>query len=70
MAGNVPGTAIYDVFWARMDYLLGKNDKWMTCEEANSRVKAAITWGPNEALCNSFNMKDAAPDEMVAGTAK
>lgn len=62
MAGNVPGTAIYDVFWARMDYLLGKTDKWMTCEEANARIKAGTTWGPNDALCNSFNMKDAAPD--------
>lgn len=63
--GNiVQGTAIYDVFWARMDYLLGKSDKWMTCEVADSRVKAGITWGSNEALCNSFNMKDHQPDKL------
>lgn len=63
MGGNiVAGTAIYDVFWARMDYLLGRTDKWMTCAEADARVKAGTTWGQNEALCNGFNVKDAAPE--------
>lgn len=57
----ITGTAIYDVFWARMDYLLGKRPDWMTCEIADTRVKTGATWGSNEALCNSFNMKDAAP---------
>lgn len=60
--GNVvAGTAIYDVFWSRMDYLLGISKKWMTCKEADLRVKTKKVWGSNEALCNSFNMKDAAP---------
>lgn len=63
--GNVAGTAIYDVFWARMDYLLGASAAWMTCEEADNRVKAGITWGSNEALCNSFNVKDDIPEELV-----
>lgn len=61
MAGNVPGTAIYDVFWARMDYLLGKTDHWMTCEDANAKVKSEAVWGDNSALCNGFNVKDNAP---------
>lgn len=60
----VPGTAIYDVFWARMDYLLGKSDKWMSCEESNARVAQKIVWGTNEALCNGFNMKDERPKEI------
>lgn len=64
MAGNVTGSAIYDIFWARMDYLLGKSDKWMTCEESNARARAGIVWGSNEALCNSFNVKDQPPDEL------
>ena len=64
MAGNVPGTAIYDVFWARMDYLLGKTDHWMTCKEADARVKSKVTWGSNEALCNSVNLKDELPEEL------
>lgn len=63
----VPGTAIYDVFWARMDYLLGKSDKWMTCEESNARVAQKIVWGTNEALCNSFNVKDDTPETLKSG---
>ncbi|WP_427183621.1 hypothetical protein ACL598_17530 [Bordetella bronchialis] len=65
----VPGTAIYDVFWARMDYLLGLSQRWMTCEEAEARRKSGVVWGVNDALCNSFNMKDDVPEEL-AGTIK
>ena len=73
-AGSMPagayitqGTAIYDVFWARMDYLLGETDKWMTCKEADLRVKEGVVWGSNEALCNSFNLKDSLPEELRPG---
>lgn len=59
----IRGTAIYDVFWARMDWLLGKRKDWMTCKEADERVKANIVWGENHALCNKFNIKDIAPTE-------
>ncbi|ANN71554.1 hypothetical protein [Bordetella bronchialis] len=67
LAGGVPGTAIYDVFWARMNYLLGLSQRWMTCEEAEARRKSGVVWGVNDALCNSFNMKDDVPEEL-AGT--
>lgn len=61
--GNlVAGTAIYDVFWARMDYLLGLGNDWMTCDEADARVRDGTAWGNNEALCNGFNMKDDLPE--------
>jgi len=64
MAGSpVQGTAIYDVFWARLDYLLGKRTDWMTCKEANKRVGEKITWGDNSALCNSFNVADKSPQK-------
>ena len=55
------GVAIYDVFFSRLDYLLGKGGKWMTCKEADERVKTNATWGNNEALCNSFNVTDSHP---------
>lgn len=58
---SVQGTAIYDVFWARMDYLLGYSTNWMDCELANARVKQGITWGDNFALCNIFNLEDNRP---------
>lgn len=55
------GTALYDVFWARMDWMLGTRKDWMDCKTADQRIKAGVTWGVNEALCNSFNVKDMAP---------
>lgn len=67
MSGSpVTGTAIYDVFWSRLDYLLGKTTQWMTCEAADERVRQKITWGNNEALCNGFNMKDEHPQTPAA----
>lgn len=63
----VNGTAIYDVLWARMDYMLGLSPSWMTCQEANLRIDQKLTWGSNEALCNSFNIKDDKPQKpMIA----
>lgn len=60
------GNAIYDVFWSRMDFLLGKTDTWMTCQASNQRVKQKIVWGSNEALCNSFNIsKDETPKSSI-----
>ena len=65
MSGSpVMGTAIYDVFWSRLDYLLGKRKDWMTCKVADERVKQNITSGTNEALCNSFNMNDKLPNNL------
>lgn len=64
MVGNIGGTAIYDVFWSRMDYLLGKSDHWMTCEESNRRIKDGTVWGPNDPLCDSVTVNDDVPDEL------
>ena len=57
----VNGTAIYDVFWSRMDYLLGMRSDWMSCDQANARVQQKVVWGDNSALCNAFNMTDETP---------
>ncbi len=57
----IEGTAIYDIFWSRMDYLLGKNKEWMSCKTSDKKVKDKIVWGSNEALCNSFNVLDLTP---------
>lgn len=67
IANPVQGTAIYDVFWARLDYLLGLRPDWMSCDEANNRVSNKITWGDNAALCNSFNVKDQTPKASLFG---
>ena len=64
-AGGIPvnSTAIYDLFWARLDYLLGRRTDWMTCQEANARVKAGLTYGPTDSLC-SVTTDDLAPDSV------
>jgi hypothetical protein len=57
------GSAIYDVFWARMDYLLGKRADWITCAVANDRVKKKLVWDANDALCSAINMADRHPEQ-------
>lgn len=66
LAGSpVNGTAIYDVFWGRMDYLLGESEEWMDCETAKRRVQEGLAWGINDALCSPFSVKDNLPPELI-----
>lgn len=58
------GTALYDLFWTRLEYLLGLRKEWMTCEMSSKRIKAGDVWGNDELLCNSFNMKDSLPKNI------
>lgn len=30
---------LHDLYWARMDYLLGKRNDWVTCETSNTKVE-------------------------------
>jgi len=60
-AGNtVQGTALYDLFYSRLEYLLGINKEWMTCRDSEQKLKAKQVWGLNEALC-SVTTKDIDP---------
>lgn len=60
--GLINGPALYELFWERMDYLLGLRGQWMDCKEADALRDTGATWGNNNPLCNSFNMTDSAPD--------
>lgn len=63
LAGTpVQGNSIYSTFWKRFEYLIGSNDKWMTCKQSNELNDQGKTWGNNEALCNSFNVDDNIPN--------
>lgn len=62
------GTAIYDLVWARMAYLLGQRDTWMSCAESEARVVSGVVWGEAVALCNSFNVKDLVPEGAMTST--
>lgn len=66
MAGQpVNGTSIYDLFWSRFEYLIKKRTEWLSCKESDNKIKRGITWGTNEALCNSFNIKDDVPNGVI-----
>lgn len=55
------GNASYDLFFKRLEYLLGLRAEWITCSEANNLVKTNVVWGDNSAICNSFNVKNTDP---------
>ena len=61
VGGEVQGTSIYDLFWARMDYLLGVRSDWMSCAASDGQVSTGATWGQNDALCNGLNLPDESP---------
>lgn len=58
----INSTAMYDLFWARMDFLLGRQDRWMTCEEAIARVRKGVTYGFPEGMCG-LTVDDRKPEK-------
>ncbi|ARP86303.1 hypothetical protein [Bordetella genomosp. 9] len=64
LVGNYSGTSLYDLFWSRLDYLLGQSNHWMTCEESNQRIKDGVVWGSNDPLCDSVTVNDDVPEEL------
>ena len=55
---------------ARIAYLLGQRDTWMSCAESEARVASGVVWGETVALCNSFNVKDGVPEGPMAVNAQ
>lgn len=62
---SVQGSAIYDLFWARMDYLLGRRADWPTCKEAKARISRREARGSIDPLCNAFNIDDNSPSAPI-----
>ena len=56
----VEGPALFELFWARMDYLMGRSTHWTTCEEMDARIAAGSTWGNTIPLCGPTT-KDTPP---------
>lgn len=61
----IEGSAVYDLFWARMDYLLGRRADWPTCTDAKARIARREAHGSLDPLCNAFNMDDTSPAEPI-----
>lgn len=55
------GNVVYNIFWNRLDYLLGKTDQWMDCKLVSKKIFNKEFFGNDEALCNSFNLTNEYP---------
>jgi hypothetical protein len=62
---SMQGRAIYDLFWARMDYLLGRRADWPTCEDAKARLARGEAFGSIDPLCNGFNIDNEVPTARI-----
>lgn len=64
----IGGTALYALYWARMEYLLGLRPDWMTCKQTDALIESGALWGPTTPLCDSITVKDAQPDPRAVVT--
>jgi hypothetical protein len=53
---------MYDVFLARMDYLLGKRDDWLTCDQVAVMLDKKETWGDSLSVCDEITLKNNTPE--------
>jgi hypothetical protein len=56
---------VYKLFWSRMDYLLGKADRWLTCGEASKKFNVNNYSDGMEVLCNPLNINDNRPSKRI-----
>ena len=60
---SIKGRALYEIFFQRLDYLLGKSIEWWDCPKAEQKIEEMKLEGLYEPLCNSFNIADDHPDK-------
>jgi hypothetical protein len=66
VVGNpIPGNAVYDLFWSRVDYMLWRTDTWATCDSIDAKIQAGKVVGGTDPLCNRFNVTDYAPNQQL-----
>jgi hypothetical protein len=41
--GAMPSVPLYRLFWSRVDFVLGKNPTWVTCDDAAKELEATNT---------------------------
>jgi len=61
----IKNPAVYKLFWARMDYLLGKSDVWLTCSDASKKFNVNTFSDGMEVLCNPLNIADNFPTRVI-----
>lgn len=45
------GPAVYELFWNRIDYFLGKTDSWTSCSDMKQKIDVSATFGDLNSLC-------------------
>jgi hypothetical protein len=58
----IQGPALYELFWARLDHLLGARPDWVTCAQQEARVSAGAVWGDLGPLCDTLTTSPRDPD--------
>ena len=59
--------APYEVFFARLDFLLGKTHRWMSCTEYHEEIQHHPTWGRNESWWCLLADDEAPPLPVILG---
>ena len=55
------GVGAYHLFFARLDYMLGASNNWMTCNQYQAKLRRDVSWGhENRFLCK--HAKDNVPE--------
>jgi hypothetical protein len=57
----IQSKALYQVFFKRLDYMLGKEKKWMGCTEARTYVEENKMDGELTAICDPLTIDDQYP---------
>ena len=67
--GKMANIELYRLFWARMDYMLGKRPDWVTCEMAREGLQESRMQAPLAGLCGTTSQgRNAVPTPMVTAS--
>lgn len=60
----IEGTALFNLYWRSLDYVLGLTDRWEDCRDGLERVKRDETWGYLVNICDSVTLNNSYPDNL------
>ncbi|MCL6272322.1 hypothetical protein M3P05_20610 [Sansalvadorimonas sp. 2012CJ34-2] len=66
--GKPETSYVYNLFYSRMDYLLGLKDNWYTCKDAISKIKAKFGKADNVKQLGMSSLCGALVDDRVPGS--
>lgn len=64
MGTPIDGNTIYDMFWNRLDYLLGLKTERLDCRDGLSKIKKNETWRGLDNICDSVTLNTHYPENL------